>query len=31
VLTVEHAYDHALPPSGETYDFDETSVTIFRS
>jgi len=30
VLTVEHAYDHALPPAGETYDFDETSVTIFR-
>ena len=30
ILTVEHAYDHALPPAGETYDFDETSVTIFR-
>lgn len=29
VLTVEHAYDHDLPPGGDTYDFDDTSVTIY--
>jgi len=32
VFTVEHAYDHALPLPGETYDFEEnTSITIYRA
>jgi 16S rRNA (guanine966-N2)-methyltransferase len=32
VLTVEHAYDHALPLPGETYDFEENiSITIYRA
>jgi 16S rRNA (guanine966-N2)-methyltransferase len=29
VLTVEHAFDHALPLRGERYDFDDTAVTIY--
>jgi 16S rRNA (guanine966-N2)-methyltransferase len=31
VLTVEHAFDHALPLRGETHEFEDTAVTIFRA
>jgi 16S rRNA (guanine966-N2)-methyltransferase len=31
ILAVEHAYDHELPPGGDTQDFDDTSVTIYRA
>lgn len=31
VLTVEHAYDHPLPLAGDTWDFDDTSITIYRA
>jgi len=31
VLTVEHAHDHELPIEGESWDFGDTWVTIFRA
>ena len=32
VLTVEHAWDHELPlTGGARWDFDDTSVTVFRA